>query len=194
MLKHAILLFITLALFCSLTALASAAPLRLAQAPVITQAYCPEDTLQDLEKLVSRATHVPLNGYLNVVEYLPEKEILTALGDLRQGTGRRVKYKELVRPLAEKLQADMVVLPVLTGYQEFHRMSWHRGLIYHCYASVDLYVYDARTDEIIKKSASRFFDDEGSARGTAYNMAHEAMDEVLRASQLHERIYPSKGK
>jgi hypothetical protein len=182
------------ALIFALSSLVAAAPLRLAQAPVISQAYCPEDTWQALEKKVDRATHVPLNGYLKAIEYIPPKEILQAWDTLRLETGRKTRPKDLIRPLAEKLQADMVVLPVLTGYQEFHRMSWRRGLIYHCYASVDLYVYDARTDEVIKKSASRFFDDESSNRGTAYNLALQAMDAVLQESRLHERIYPSHAK
>jgi hypothetical protein len=145
-----------------------------------------------LNAQVSRATHVPLNGYLQLVEYLPGNELTAAMSEVRQEMGPKAKDKELLRPLAARLQADMVVLPVLTGYQEYHHVSWRRGLINHCYASVDLYIYDARTDEVIKKSASRFFDDESSARGTAYNLAREAMYQVLSDSRLHERVYPSK--
>jgi hypothetical protein len=181
-----------LTLMFAFTSLATAAPLRLAQYPVIDRAYCPEDVLQDLNTQVSRATHVPLNDYLKAVDYLPEEELLSAMREVRQGLSGKIKYKDLLRPLASRLEADMVVLPVLDGYQEFHRMSWRRGLIYHCYASVDLYIYDARTDEVVKKSATRFYDDESSARGTAANMAKEALDQVLHSSRLHERIYPSK--
>ena len=175
----------------SFASLASAAPLRLAQAPVILHAYCPPDVEDALNAQVSRATHVPLNDFLQAVEYLPSQEIMTALGDLRQ-TGRKAKYKEIVKPLAEELKADMVVLPVLTGYQHWQRLSWRLGLIEHCYASVELYVYDARTDELVRKSASRFYDDESSARASAAHLAKEAMDQVLRTSRLHERIYPAQ--
>ncbi len=181
-----------LTLMFAFTSLATAAPLRLAQYPVIDRAWCPEDVLQGLNAQVSRATHVPLNGYLKAVDYLPEEKLLSAMREVRQGLSGKIKYKDLLRPLASRLEADMVVLPVLDGYQEFHRMSWRRGLIYHCYASVDLYIYDARTDEVVKKSATRFYDDESSARGTAANMAKEALDQVLHSSRLHERIYPSK--
>ena len=38
------------ALIFALSSLVAAAPLRLAQAPVISQVYCPEDTWQALEK------------------------------------------------------------------------------------------------------------------------------------------------
>lgn len=179
-------------LLISLSDLASAAPLRLAQYPVIDRAWCPADVLMTLNSQVSRATHVPLNGYLKTVEYLPEEELFSAMRAVRQEMGAKAKDKELLRPLAARLKADMVVLPILDGYQEWQRMSWHRGTIYHSYASVMLYVYDARTDEVVKKGASRFYDDESSARGTAFNMAKEAMDDVLRSSHLHERIYPSK--
>lgn len=179
-------------LLISLSALASAAPLRLAQYPVIDRAWCPADVLMTLNAQVSRATHVPLNGYLKTVEYLPEAELASAMRAVREELGAKAKDKELLRPLAARLKADMVVLPILDGYQEWQRMSWHRGTIYHSYASVMLYVYDARTDEVVKKGASRFYDDESSAMGTAFNMAKEAMDDVLRSSHLHERIYPSK--
>ena len=171
-----------------------AAPLRLAQYPVIDRAWCPIDVLMDLNTRVSRATHVPLNGYLHTVEYLPENELAAAMGEMRLEMGPKAKDKELLRPLAARLQADLVVLPIVDGYQEWHRMSWRRGTIYHSYASVMLYVYDARTDEVVKKGASRFFDDESSNRGTAYNLALQAMDAVLQESRLHERIYPSHAK
>ena len=87
-------------LLLGLASCTEAAPLRLAQSPVITQAHCPEETRLDLEKLVSRATHVPLNGYLQAVEYLPARDIMMTLMDLRQEAGRKVKYKDLLRPLA----------------------------------------------------------------------------------------------
>ena len=191
--KPSFMLLLTLAVFFTLSSLASAAPLRLAQAPVILHAYCPPDVEDALNAQVSRATHVPLNDFLQAVEYLPSQEIMTALGDLRQ-TGRKVKYKEMVKPLAEELKADMVVLPVLTGYQHWQRLSWRLGLIEHCYASVELYVDDARTDELVRKNASRFYDDESSARGSAANLAQEAMTQVLHTSRLHERVYPSQQK
>ncbi|MBQ7496222.1 MAG: hypothetical protein IJU00_00025 [Selenomonas sp.] len=190
--KIRLILPLLVTLLISLSALASAAPLRLAQYPVIDRAWCSADVLMTLNSQVSRATHVPLNGYLKTVEYLPEEELFSAMRAVRQEMGAKAKDKELLRPLAARLKADMVVLPILDGYQEWQRMSWHRGTIYHSYASVMLYVYDARTDEVVKKGASRFYDDESSAMGTAFNMAKEAMDDVLRSSHLHERIYPSK--
>lgn len=190
--KVRLILPLLVTLLISLSAIASAAPLRLAQYPVIDRAWCPADVLMTLNSQVSRATHVPLNGYLKTVEYLPEEELFSAMRAVRQEMGAKAKDKELLRPLAARLKADMVVLPILDGYQEWQRMSWHRGTIYHSYASVMLYVYDARTDEVVKKGASRFYDDESSAMGTAFNMAKEAMDDVLRSSHLHERIYPSK--
>ena len=181
-------------LLLGLVSCTEAAPLRLAQYPVIDRAWCPREVLMALNAQGSRATHVPLNGYLQMVEYLPGNELAAAMSEVRREKGPKAKDKELLRPLAARLQADMVVLPILDGYQEWQRMSWRRGTIYHSYASVMLYVYDARTDEVVKKGASRFFDDESSNRGTAYNLALQAMDAVLQESRLHERIYPSHAK
>ena len=181
-------------LLLGLASCTEAAPLRLAQYPVIDRAWCPREVLMALNAQVSRATHVPLNGYLQLVEYLPGNELAAAMSEVRREMGPKAKDKELLRPLAARLQADMVVLPILDGYQEWHRMSWHRGTIYHSYASVMLYVYDARTDEVVKKGASRFYDDETSSRASAAYLVREAMDDALLASRLHERIYPAKSQ
>jgi len=181
-------------LLLGLASCTEAAPLRLAQYPVIDRTWCPREVLMDLNARVSRATHVPLNGYLQMVEYLPGNELAAAMSEVRREEGPKAKDKELLRPLAARLQADMVVLPILDGYQEWQRMSWRRGTIYHSYASVMLYVYDARTDEVVKKGASRFYDGETSTRASAAYLVREAMDEALHTSRLHERIYPAKDK
>ena len=181
-------------LLLGLASCTEAAPLRLAQYPVIDRTWCPREVLMDLNAQVSRATHVPLNGYLQMVEYLPENELAAAMSEVQREMGAKAKDKELLRPLAARLQADMIVLPILDGYQEWQRLSWRRGTICHSYASVMLYVYDARTDEVVKKGASRFYDDETSSRASAAYLVRQAMDEVLHSSRLHERIYPSRHK
>jgi len=165
-------------------------PLRVAQVPIVVASYqAPgREALGSLEQQVARALHVPLNGTLHVVEFLPEREVLAAFEDARQGPSR--KWRELVRPMAERLEADLVVLPVLTGYEQYEHMSWRwdRGTIMYSYASWELCLYDARKDEVVRKQASRVFHDEYSSAGAVEVLARTALDAVLRESKLHERV------
>ena len=165
-------------------------PLKVARVPIVVASYqAPgRETLGSLEQQVGRALHVPLNGTLHAVEFLPEREVRAAFEDARQGPSR--KWRDLVRPMAERLGADLVVLPVLTGYEQYERMSWNwnRGTIVYSYASWELCIYDARTDEVVRKQASRVFNDEYSAAGEVSVLARTALDAVLRESGLHEKV------
>ena len=145
----------------------------------------------DLERLVDRSLHVPLNGTLKAVEYISENECLAALDEVQQEAGAKAKMQDLLRPLADKLQADLVVVPVLTGYEQYQRMSWHRwgGYITHSYASVQVMGYDKSRDEVFKKGASRQFSDEYSTQGDVSLLAHEVMEEALRQAKIHERVW-----
>ena len=168
-------------------------PLRVAQFPLLIHSrMVPAQAVQDdLEKLVDRSLHVPLNGTLQAVVYIPEKECLAAMEDVQQEAGKRSKLQDLMRPLAEKLQADLVVVPELTGYEQFQTMSWHRWgrYITHSYAAVQITGYDKSKDEVFRKGSSRQFNDEYSTQGDVSLLAHEVMDEALRQAKIHERVW-----
>ena len=141
--------------FCILSVQVFAAeriPLRVAQFPLLVQSRMnPAQNVQDnLEKRIDRSLHVPLNSTLNAVFYIPEKECLAAFEEAEQEAVGKRKLKELMRPVAEKLQADLVVLPVLTGYEQYETMSWYRWgrHITHSYAAVEIMGYDKAKDEV----------------------------------------------
>ncbi|TYZ22236.1 hypothetical protein [Selenomonas ruminis] len=171
-------------------------PLRVAQLPLKIESYMvPSQNVRDsLEKQVDRSLHVPLNGTLKAVEYIPERECLKAWEQITAAAGKRVKAKDIVKPLAEKLQADLVVLPILTGYEQYTRMSfrWDRGLLLHSYAAVQIVGYDRQSDEVFRKGTSRRFDDEYSAAGEVSQLAREAMDDALRDAAIHDRVWKWK--
>lgn len=168
-------------------------PLRVAQFPLTVQSYMtPSQNVQDnLDRLVDRSLHIPLNGTLNAVTYIPEKECWEALDEARLEAIGKVKLKDLMRPVAEKLNADLVVMPVLTGYEQYQTMSWSRWgrYIIHSYAAVEIYGFDKSKDEVFKKGASRRFDDEYSTQAEVSKLALEAMDEALREAKVKERVW-----
>lgn len=168
-------------------------PLRVAQYPLLIQSRMmpPQAVQDDLDRLVDRSLHVPLNGTLQAVDYISESECMAALEDVQAEQGRRVKLKEIMRPLAEKLQADLIVVPVLTGYEQYQTMSWHRWgrYIIHSYAAVEIIGFDKSKDEVFSKGDSRQFNDEYSTQGDVSLLAHEVMDEALRRAKVHERVW-----
>ena len=168
-------------------------PLRVAQYPLLIQSRMfPSQAVQDdLGRLIDRSLHVPLNGTLQAVDYIPERECLAALEEVKAEAKGKIKLKDLMRPLAEKLQADLVVVPVLTGYEQYQTMSWHRWgrYIIHSYAAVEIIGFDRSKDEVFRKGDSRQFNDEYSTQGDVSLLAHEVMDEALRRAKVHERVW-----
>lgn len=190
------LALIVLLLWAAQVSAAERVPLRVAQLPLKIESYMvPSQNVRDsLEKQVDRSLHVPLNGTLKAVEYIPERACLEAWEQITAAAGKRVKAKDIVKPLAEKLQADLVVLPILTGYEQYTRMSfrWDRGLLLHSYAAVQIVGYDRQSDEVFRKGTSRRFDDEYSAAGEVSQLAREAMDDALRDAAIHDRVWKWK--
>lgn len=172
------------------------APFWVAQFPLqVESRMAPSQAVHDrLEKLVDRSMHIPLNGTLKAVRYIPERQCQTAWEAVRSEAGRKARLKELMRPLAEKLQADFVVIPILSGYEQYETMSWHRWgrRITHSYACVQIVGYDRLKDEAFSKTVSRSFDDEYSSQGDVSTLAYEAMDAALREAQVHDRIWEMK--
>ncbi|BAL81754.1 hypothetical protein SELR_00460 [Selenomonas ruminantium subsp. lactilytica TAM6421] len=171
-------------------------PFRVAQFPLQVQSrMVPSQAVYDrLEKLVDRSMHIPLNGTLKAVHYIPERECQTAWEGVRAGVGHKERLKNLMQPLAEKLHADLVVMPILSGYEQYEIMSWHRWgrRITHSYACVQIVGYDRLKDEAFSKTVSRRFDDEYSSQGDVNRLAYEAMDAALREAQIHDRIWERK--
>ena len=168
-------------------------PLRVAQFPLLVQSrMMPTQDVQDkLGKRIDRSLHIPLNGTLNAVQYIPEKECWAAWEEARAETAGKVKLKDLMRPVAEKLHADLVVLPVLTGYEQYQTIRWNRWgrYIVHSYAAVEIVGYDKAREEVFSKGASRHFNDEYAAQGDVSQLAYEAMDEALSSAKIHERVW-----
>ena len=168
-------------------------PLRVARIPLILQGWQvpSEETLDALETKLDRALHVPLNETLHAIEYLPETECENALNDVMaelQRTNRKAKLKDAMKPLAEKLQADIVICPLLKRYDQYTTMGghWNRGLILHSTASIELAGYERATDQVFDKKFGKSYHDDYSSWGTASALAKECMDHVIEEAKIHD--------
>lgn len=179
-----------------LPAAASAAertPLRVARVPLQIGTYhAPsESVVRGMEEKVSHALHLPLNETMHYADFLPKDAVALAFAESQSRDP-----KEIVREIARRMDAGLVVLPLLTGYESYTRSSWDfmRGRILHSYAAVRVVVYDRRGDRVIDKGASDTYDDEATPRGEVGNMAIECMDTALRRTDLHALLWARKGQ
>jgi len=186
-------MLVMLTAFCGVAGAAERQPLKVAQFPLIVQSSWLEPGLEvtdDLERQLDRALHVPLNGTLHRVEYLPEKDCLAAWDEAADESSSR-KVKDRAKVIADKLGADLVVIPIVNDYVQYTTMSWHwdRDIILHSYVSLELVVYDRATDKVVDKKASRFYDDDYSTTGTASYLAREAMTDLIQQVNLRGYIW-----
>ena len=167
------------------TAAAESKPVRIARLPIIFQSTIPDDdTCAELETKIKRAIHIPLNGTLQLAEYLPPEDSAQVLNDIYQSN-----IQEAMRPLAQALDADIIVCPIIKNYIQHVSFSAFWGeTILISNVRVELIVYDRRTDELIDKKSSQFYQDSYSLRGTASSLAKICFDNVIESTQLHQRI------
>ncbi len=169
-------------------------PLRVARVPmqVLWGGALTREGLEALETKMGRALHVPLNGVLQWVEYLPEEETLAALrqvmAELRQGNSK-ARLKDAMKPLAEKLGADLVVCPVIEYYhQDTYWGFWNGETILHSDVRISLMGYQKGKRTPFSETESRFYRGSYSSWGLADVLAEECMDKVIEETGIRGMI------
>ena len=185
-----LLLFI---IFLSSQAAAEKIPVRIARLPIIFQSSIPDaDTRAQLETKIERATHIPLNNTLQVAEYISISDSTQALNEIWQkmrSENKKARLKDAMRPLAEKIDADIIVCPVLINYSQFvNNFSGYGEIFLNSYARAELIVYDRRADDLIDKKASQIYNDVLSSTGTVDYLAKICFDKVIDDTKLHQLI------
>ena len=189
-LTHYALLFVMI-LF---TATASAQPVRIARLPIIFQCPVPDDeTCAELETKITRAVHIPLNGTLQLAEYLSPADCARALDNLWQdisAQNKKATLSDAMRPLAQSLDADIIVCPVLKQYSQYVSMGfgWNSDTYIVSQARAELIVYDRRSDELVAKEFSQLYNDTYSLRGTASFLSKICFDRVIDDCKLRQLI------
>lgn len=174
--------------------------LRLARVPLIVRSsYADDEVANLLEDRLDRALHVPLDDTMHYVEELPSSEVEAALdevlADLKKEK-RRVRMKDAMQPLAEKLDADLVVCPVLTDYREIifyggGGWDWDSvadSMILESRVGLELDGYDRSTQENFSESTSRYYHEGYAPRGRASVLAKDALESLIAETDINERV------
>ena len=172
-------------------------PLRLVRLPLIFQKNIPDyDTCAVLETKISRAVAIPLNGTLKLVDYVNSETSSSELNNIwkkMRGKNKKLKLAETMRPLAKKLNADIIVCPILLRYSEYYvqfGVDFHSHLVSD--VSAELIIYDRRTDELIDKKTSRRFNNSASKFGKASYLAADCFDRLINETNLKRKIMAIK--
>ncbi len=188
------LIFAMAILFCSQV---QASPLQVARLPIIFQSNKPDsNTCAILETKLARAVNVPLNGTLKLVEYIEPAKSTAALNEIwRQlrRVNKNAKLKNAMRLLSDKLNADIIVCPILRQYSE-QRLPTAMTLESHLVsvAAATLIVYDRRTNDLVEKKFTRQFNGNYNRFGTASALAIECFDRLIQSTKLRQKFMAIK--
>ena len=176
------------------TAQASAqAPVRIARLPIIFNTVEPDaQTCIELEIKLARAVHIPMNGTLHVAEYIPPADAAKVLRDIWQSmrtVNKKSKIQDAMRPLAEELDADIILCPILLRYSQNVVGGFTATETYlSSQVRAELIVYDRRTDSFVDKKVSRMYHDAMSGFGTASFLAKECFDRVIDQTRIRQTV------
>ena len=190
-----LLIFLALIIF---STCAAANPVRIARLPIIFKSNVPDyDTRVELEMKIARAAHIPMNKTLQVAYFIPTEESSQVLSDIWQKIrteNKKAKLQDAMRPFAEKIDADIVICPILLDYSQYVNGFSSFGETYiYSNARAELIVYDRRTDNLIDKKASQFYHDVMSTTGSVDYLAKICFDKVIDETKLR-KIIMSVGK
>ena len=189
------------AVLCMLLSFLSAAPVAAHSAPQVARLSLvtenvweiDEDTIDMLDDMVADALHMPFGGLMGWVQDVDEHDLFAAY-DAAVEMNRTPKgapdYPVILRMVADVTDADLAVLPILTYYDEeiYHGWDFYADDYLVSRASVRLFVYDRRSDELLDRRVTRTFRDEYAVRGRAHELARDAMRAALAEVHLKERV------
>ena len=187
-------LFALIALLFVTAQVSAQAPVRIARLPIILCSAQPDnETCAELEVKIARAVHIPLNDTLKVAEYIPPADAAKILGKIWQSmraADKKVKIQSAMRPLAEDLDADIIICPILLRYNQNVGGAFTSDETYlSSNVRAELIVYDRRTDSLVDKKVSRMYNDAMSNFGTASFLAKECFDRLIDETKLRQTIF-----
>ena len=180
-----------------MTSAASASPVRIARLPIIFNSTIPDyETCAELETKLSRASHIPMNKTLQLAEYLPANDSTQALQTLWQqmrSENKKARLQDAMQPLAQNLNADIIICPILLRYsQHVGNLTGFGETYLQSHVKVELIVYDRRADSLVDKKAAQMYNDTVSTTGTAAFLAKICFDKVIDDTKLRELIISIK--
>lgn len=170
---------------------------RIAQLPLVVEGGAADvdaETVDALEDMVAHDLHhMPLNDTMGWLTYVDDCTLMDAY-DRACGqyvTRRGCDYPAVLRATADAVDADLVVLPILTTYYEdlYGMNIFYEDNYLRSGAVIHVLVYDRAADEIVDRHAARSYMDEDQPSGRADALARDAMRAALAEVNLPQRMH-----
>lgn len=174
---------------------AESKPIRLATLPIIIAngVEISNDTLSEMQVKIARALHVPLNGTLKKIDYIPSSTSTVALQEIWSKSYSKNKLStisETMKPLAKKINADVIVCTVI--YRCNQMTSFSSGSFGESHiisnAAVELIYFDNRTDELISKKFPQSYRGEYMRYGTSDFLALDCLTKLIDEINPREKV------
>ena len=192
-LRYTALLSFVLLLLPTASALGAA---RIAQLPLVVEGGAADvdaETVDALEDMVARDLHMPLNDTMGWRTYVDDRTLMDAYDSAcgQYVTRRGCDYPAVLRATADAVDADLVVLPILTTYYEdlYGMNIFYEDNYLRSGAVIHVLVYDRAADEIVDRHAARSYMDEDQPSGRADALARDAMRAALAEVNLPQRMH-----
>lgn len=164
-------------------------PRRVAILPIINQMRLPQPFIESyLEDELDKSLHIPLNGTLNILAYIPEEEILAALPTDFRPLGRTFDARCLI-PAAETLHADLIVAVVITHAHEYRIPEWEHDILDSA-ITLKLFYYDKAVGSIETITSSESYRDEYTLAGTLLDLGKTASNRLFAKVDFKKNIFP----
>jgi len=158
---------------------AAAAPLKIVILPVMNETRTHD---ADVEKVISEALHAkfrkPLNDIVPVYQVIPADQISAALPVAREGLSLKFK-PEIMREMADKLHADVVIGAVITDLQERTLVNLAGDYLQESHLTIRLVVYNADTRAYRAQRRTENYFGEQMSSGDPDYLAQSIMDHML---------------
>lgn len=193
---------LTVLLLSIATASAKVQPtVRVAQLPIELGGNFPI-TQKNVDKLnvdFHKSLEFASDGHRESVEFITLKESQDALRAVVKELNGNSDPEAVLIPLANKLNADIVIMPELVDFQQHDYMnldpSRSTSLMYtYSYTAFRIVGYDRTKNEMFHKCASKTYDYEQSSIGTADSLTKDCMDTVLQQIDFVQRVVHAEKK
>lgn len=156
-------------------------PLRVAILPIFNSSYTyDKDTEQVITKALKTRFSMPLSKVIVLYDVIAESEIKAALPTELKNRNKPGKINAaLLREIAVKLQADVVIGAHITNFRIFTSRTLDDDLLLQTDLSIRIVGYDTKKEAFLDIHDREHYNGQWSVIGTPDYLAKQLMDELM---------------
>lgn len=163
--------------------------IKVAILPVIGGSRYYKDVNAYIYNELLKSVHIPLNGVLNLMEYVDKDKTAAVAADLLS-SGVDITKEEGLKQAADKLNADLVIGVKIDFIAQdiVHTFDEDNDPFLISRLGLQLFVYDSRTGQYNRLTNQQYYDDVYSPSGTVDALANDSMFYLLKKADVKQYI------